>query len=260
MTSGSDLAWARRRGGLLTRWDRLRLVGDFLRLQLRNRLVGPPPALSIATADIGAAITLPDSSLAGAALAECMDGCIPPVVAHCLRTFAWGCLVGVGRKLRFDREALAVACLLHDIELGKVADRGRTACGCFACASGLHAQAFALRHGRDAAWAAIVGDAIALHLDPMVPLSRGAEAHLLQAGAAIDVIGLGLRAIPPAARATVLSRHPRDGFEDAFVECLEREAASEPNTRAGLLMSRGFATRIRRSSLARLSARPVESP
>ena len=41
----------------------------------------------------------------------------------------------------------------------------------------------------------IIGDAIAARLDPIVPVSTVAEAHLLQAGAFMDAAGGGFKSV-----------------------------------------------------------------
>jgi len=250
MSRASDLDWARQTGGRLSRLRSASLIFDLLRLQLRRSLARRRRPLPLLPGDIDTALRLPDSAIVAAALAECRETCAPAIAAHCLRTSAWGSMIGIGRVLKFDREALVVASLLHDLELGRTGERAASACACFACASALRAEHFALRRGRDQAWARRVGDAIALHLDPVVPLSRGVEAHLLQAGAVIDVIGAGLGQVPKAARNAVLGCHPRDGLKDELVASLEREAALGERTRTALLVAAGFTRRIAAAPLA----------
>jgi hypothetical protein len=232
MSNPSDLQWARRTGGRLSSTDRMALMLDVLKLQTR-RWWGC--RTEVAMSEFVNVVAAQD---------ECRDVCHPAVYAHCLRTFAWASFIGTGQGLAFDREALAVAALLHDIEVGRTAERAATGCACFACAGGLRAEAFSKAHGKNAAWARIVGDAISMHLDPVVPMSLGAVAHLLQAGAAVDVIGVGLSQIAPHPKDAVLSSYPRDGFKQALVACMEQEAILGQRTRMALFMSRGFGQRI----------------
>lgn len=244
MTRSSDLRWARQNGGRLSRMDKVALVIDVLKLQASRWQGRRTDIVKPLLGDVQASIRLPDSSIVLAAMEECREVCRPIVFEHCLRTFAWGSLIGAGKGLSFDRESFAVSALLHDIEIGRTAERAATGCACFACAGGLRAERFCKAHGKDAEWARVVGDAIAMHLDPVVPISRGAEAHLLQAGAAVDVIGVGLEQISPRAREAVLGAYPRDGFKRELLSCMEREAAFGQRTRMDFFMSRGFGRRI----------------
>jgi hypothetical protein len=244
MKNRSDLAWARKRGGKLTRLEiaRLALTVGALRLE---RLIGRRRRKMISAVEQPDAISsLPDSTLVKAALEECRASCSAAIISHSCRTFAWGALLGAGQQLGFDREALAVAALLHDIELGHTESRAAVSCTCFACAGAVRAERFALDHGCFADRAALIGDAIAMHLDPVVPLSCGVEAHLLQAGAALDVIGTGLSLLPKHWQAGILSRYPRTGFKTEVADALAREARFERKTRAGFLMSVGFGDMI----------------
>ena len=244
MRQRSNLAWARKRGGKLTRWETALFALDIAVLRVK-RLVSPRrQTTSLRVGQEDAIAALPDSALVKAVLDECSTSCSPAIVGHSCRTYAWGALLGTGQQLNFDREALAVAALLHDIELGHTESRPAASCTCFACAGAMRAERFALDHGRSADWATLIGDAIAMHLDPIVPPSRGTEAHLLQAGAAMDVIGAGLSRLPKEWRIRVLSRYPRTGFKTEVSVSLEREAGFAPKTRAGLLMSVGFGNMI----------------
>lgn len=240
MRLSSNLAWAKQTGGLLSRTRTAAFIWRVLKLQSRSRGTALQMAIDISDTNI----QLPDSKIVSAALEECRETCHQAITSHCLRTFAWGCLTGAGRNLKFDRELLAVASLLHDIELGRTEARFDSGCSCFACAGAVRAEAFAIAHGRDHHWARRVGDAIALHLDPIVPRTLGIEAHLLQAGAAVDVIGAGLSRISTAAQLAVLAAHPRNDFKAKLVRAMELEAVHGGRTRAAFLMSRGFARHV----------------
>lgn len=244
MSRRSDLAWARRSGGTLSRWAQARMTLDILAIQLRRRFSALPPKLAIPLDQLETLCDLPDTPLVKAALEECSEACQPTIVAHSCRTFAWGNLLGHGIAQRPDREALAVAALLHDIELGRTSRRSTTGCTCFACAGAIRSELLCLEHGRTAEWARLVGNAIAMHLDPVVPLAAGVEAHLLQVGAACDVIGAGVGRLSPDVRQWVIQRHPRTGVKAELMACMGRERKAFPKTRAGFLMTLGFGKMI----------------
>ncbi len=68
----------------------------------------------------------------------------------------------------------------------------------------------------------------------------GAEAHLLAAGAACDVVGARAHELPGPARAEVVRLHPRDGMVSELTDLIGRQAEARPRSRAGLLWSLGF--------------------
>ncbi len=226
------------------------------RLQLSSKLVSFGLArlahsqkrrLNMTDAEVAEFAHFPDTPLVNAAIDECIESCTPAIAAHCHRTFIWGAILGGGQGLKFDREALAVSALLHDLELSQTDVRTITGCACFACASGLRAERFVLGHGRSADWAARIGDAICFHLDPVVPLSNGVEAHLLQAGAGLDVIGANRSHIPAHQRSMIYTKQPLLTFKSEMREAMQREARQFKNTRAGVLMSLGFGRLIEAS-------------
>lgn len=244
MSRASDLAWASRTGGRLSRLDVATLVVIIAGLRAQRWVARRQPRPMIEPGNLETLIRLPDTSIVLAALQECRSTCTPAIATHCLRTFAFGSVLGAGRGLSFDREAFAVAALLHDIEIGRIEQRSATGCACFACAGARRAESFALSQGKGPVWARRVGDAIAMHLDPMVPLSRGVEAHLLQVGAATDVIGVGLGRIAPHVRIGILEAYPRGGFKRELLAAMAREAEFGQRTRLAFLMSRGFGRRV----------------
>jgi len=243
MSRFGDTAWARRRGGRLTAPERLGFLTALLGKQLRARLGGPPTGPARPDLDLA----LPDSRLVRDALEHCEAECAPDIVAHSLRCFAWGVLLADRRGVRFDREALATAALLHDVELGRTERRDRSVCVCFACAGAEHARAFLEARQVEPARVERVCDAIARHINPEVALQPFAESHLLNAAAALDVVGAAARALAPADRARVLAAWPRGDFRRTMQAAMRREQAAAPDTRAGLLMQLGFARLMARA-------------
>jgi hypothetical protein len=81
----------------------------------------------------------------------------------------------------------------------------------------------------------VVANAIAMHHSPGVGLDAGAEAHLLSAGAAVDVFGLRSNEIPDAVRAQVVAQFPRLRFKREFAALWRAEAKHVPRGRAWYL-------------------------
>jgi hypothetical protein len=111
----------------------------------------------------------------------------------------------------------------------------------------VEARSLVLGAGAEHEFADQVTDAITAHFNVHVPLSWGAEAHLLHGGAHADVVGRRLAEIAPETAVQVLRRAPRTGFTDCFTEAMRAEAKERPNSRAGLLWRLGMARAIRRT-------------
>lgn len=81
---------------------------------------------------------------------------------------------------------------------------------------------------------------------PGIGLSAGPVAHLLSAGAAVDVVGLRAWDLPDDTLTAALRAYPRADFKAAFTAAFRREAARVPHGRARFLHSYGaFAAAIR---------------
>jgi len=188
--------------------------------------------------------TPPDTRLARAT-EEVAGAALPaPLLGHSLRTWIWGSMLAEIDAIAYDDEALYVAALLHDLGLAPGHRPGPEA-GCFAVHGAAEARAIALDAGANAERARLIADAVAAHFNVSVPLSWGAEAHLLHAGAHLDVVGRRLGEIAPETVVSVLDRAPRTGFADCFVEAMRAEAELRPSSRAGLLWRLGMERAIR---------------
>lgn len=158
---------------------------------------------------------------------------------HALRTYAWGTLLGLTRGVPHDAEMLFASSMPHDIGLTPTA--ATPVRDCFALRGAGVARDWLVTQGMSPARAHACASAVARHLDPRVPRADAGEAHLLQAGAALDVLGTHRRELPVASRDEVIARHPRLGFKRALCAYLQDEAARAPDTRIGVYVERfGF--------------------
>lgn len=247
------LAWARRTGGRLSTADRLELIGQGIAIQLERipgklrRALGLPRASAPLDLD---PLIAPDSSVARAA-EEAVAAVSPePLVHHCYRSYAWGRLLAAGRGHRLDPELFYVAALLHDLGLAEIEPAADSCCFAY---DGAEAALRVLDEvGYDPGRSALVADAISLHLNVRVSLRRhGAEAHYLNAATALDVIGLGLKRIPPEPRRRILEAHPRDGWNESIRQLLGDEVRKRPGCRIHFLaQSFGFVPRAAKLQLA----------
>ena len=242
------LAWARRTGGRLGRADRLRLFAQAALANLER--VFRRRGASMPGIDVGA-IRVPDSRLCRDAEAHAAAACEDWLLNHCLRTYAWGFLLGAAERRAFDEEILFVAAILHDLGLaGAAATTDVRPVECFAVQGAFAAEAFLAARDEAGDRNRRVAEAISLHMNVRVGVGAGVEAHLLHEGAAMDVIGARLDEIPEAARGSVLARHPRLEMKRDIAAAMERQAARRPRSRVAFLCGLGFVTMIRRAPYA----------
>jgi hypothetical protein len=246
----ASLAWGRSHGGALTRGERFRFTRDTvlatLAFETRRGLarlgIGDLRQIEIALSEI----PLPDSPVARAAAALSAEVSSPALLAHNHRTYLWAALLGRRDGVQHDSELLFVSSLLHDLGL-TAAHRPGPGVACFALAGAEAAERFLLAQGWPAPRAATAAEAIVRHLDPVVALAAGAEAHLLRQGAGLDVVGLRVSEIARSTREAVLSRHPRQGLRHELASTLAGEAQERPASRMAALCRLGFVGRVRRA-------------
>ncbi|QET01620.1 HD domain-containing protein [Cupriavidus pauculus] len=179
-------------------------------------------------ATIGGVIA-PDSGLSrkAAALAERVHSRV--MLNHVHRTWWFAELLGRKRGLSYDREAVYLASLLHDLGLTEdfMADQRFEVDGADAASRFLRANGYA------DARAQLVWDAIALHSSAGIADRREPEVALVNLGAHIDVMGLNLDELAPSLVDDVLQLYPRLGFKAAFQEALAEVVRKKPHTAIG---------------------------
>jgi hypothetical protein len=238
------------RGGRLTLGERAHVLARATVAQLRALRADRRGALGWTgprePAALAREITPPETRLTRVALDACQRACEPWLVAHCERSYAWGALLALRDGRRFDREAFYVAALLHDLALSAAYPTPPGAC--FALVGADAARELLQAAGAPREYTELVADAIAMHLNVRPDELHGPEVRLLQAGTACDVVGLGLRALPPAAREVVLARHARQGMKVALVAVMRAQARQSPDTRIGFMCrALGFLRLVRRA-------------
>jgi hypothetical protein len=197
--------------------------------QVRQRLgFRNPRALAFDVEEL----PIPDSGIAKEAEELCREASSPMLLNHCLRTYAWGMILGQRDRLRPDPELLYVASMLHDLALTDEF-RDYAPMPCFGARAGIMATDWAGERGWPAHRCWTLGDAISLHLNARVPSEHGPEAQLLQAGAGLDVIGLRHWELAPETVASVVERYPRHNMKRAAYPLFKAE--SHPRTRTHLL-------------------------
>lgn len=166
----------------------------------------------------------------------------PAILNHSRRTYAFGAALAIVDGIDVDAELLYAAALLHDVALPGGAGEHRD----FTLESAAVAAQIADDVGLSRSATETIASAITLHHSPDVTLADGPVAHLLSAGAALDVIGLRAWDLPPTAVAEIVDDHPRADFKHEFRHAFRAEAARVPGGRAQFLMRyAGFGPAIR---------------
>ena len=189
---------------------------------------------------------------------------------HCRRTFELGDLLASrSPKLTVDLEILFVAAMLHDI--GLAADAGPiedepsptamipTDSPCFAVRGAALAERLAVRHYWTQPRTYRLAEAVSLHLNVLVSVRRGIEAHLLNAASAYDTIRFGSGRLRHEGEtvAQIEKKWPRTG-EFCPLLCSAWDSATESDTRVEFLTQHGdFPSRV--MATCQSSSRPDDS-
>jgi hypothetical protein len=241
-------AWAAL-GGKLRRQDRMRLMGQAMLTRLSaasgrlQRSLGFEPAC-LQQVDMQA-IRLPDTSVAVKAGELASQLCEPWLFNHSMRTYMWGAMLSQVNRIKFDEELFFTASVLHDLGLTSTHLCRDTSCSCFAVEGARAARQLV----SDAGWpdqrCDQLAEAISLHLNVRVGLQHGAEAHLLHAGAALDIIGARARQLDADAVTHVLGAYPKLSLKISMVEAMKDQSRARPESRAAFLVGLGFIGMLR---------------
>jgi hypothetical protein len=192
----------------------------------------------------------PDTALTRDVLELARSSYEEPLLGHCIRTWLLADLLAARDGLKPDDELLYVASLLHDIALTNNHRPPKTA-ACFAIHGGEVARTTLTSRGTDPSYAENVAQSIALHMNIQVPVDQGIEAHLLHAGAHLDVAGTRAGDLPRQTIRDVVAKHPRDGFPACFAAAMRRESTERPDSRAALLWRLGMRLPLNHNPLDR---------
>lgn len=174
-------------------------------------------------------LVAPNAALARAAAALAADAHAPALLNHVHRTWWFGEFIGRRRSMKYDRELVYMASLLHDLGLSHAhkGDKRFEVDGADAASRFLRRNAYAAEKTR------LVWDAIALHSSADIADRREPEVALVHFGAHVDVMGLRLDEIPRDLIEDTLALYPRVGFKAAFTEALGEVARRKPHTAIG---------------------------
>jgi len=171
----------------------------------------------------------PDSELARKASSLVERVHSKPILNHVHRTWWFAEFLGKTRGFKYDREAVYLAALLHDLGLtDEFAAEQR-----FEVDGADAASHFLVANGYAESKAELVWDAIALHSSAGIAVRKQPEIALVYMGAHVDVMGLGLEEITPSLVDDTLQLYPRIGMKAAFTAALAEVARKKPFTAIG---------------------------
>jgi HD domain len=237
--------WVQRTSGRLTPAERRALLRPLARTHLQNAVgrtrlfLGVHPGRNAYLPRDR--LAPPSTVLTRAAEQHARRILTVPLLNHSYRTYIFGRALGELDGTDVDTELLYAGALLHDT--GLVHPTGDAD---FTLASSRVARVVADEVGLSTAATDTLLTAITMHHTPGVTADAGPVAHLLAAGAAVDVVGSRSWDLPPTAIADAVREHPRHGFKTVFTEAFREEAARVPEGRAQLLLHYGaFAAAVR---------------
>lgn len=188
---------------------------------------------------------IPDSPLARDASRLVRDVSPAFLYQHALRTYAFGDALGRRDGLRYDRELLYLGAVMHDLGLTKRFEGGAP----FELNGADAALRFLLAHGYPPDKAAIVHEAIALHLVAAAE-QKQPEVALVRLGAGMDVTGSRLEDLPQTTVHEILEAYPRLGFKRAFLAVVTDQAHRTPTSTIAKLVRSGTADRVSQEPFA----------
>jgi hypothetical protein len=236
--------WGQEREGILTSGEKLSFavnvamsqVNRFFNFKRTNRAFVDPDKLR-----------LPDTKSVISSLEWLTETSPDWLVNHCLRTWCWARIFSINEFLDVDEEALAVSCILHDIAL---LDSANESCPCcFAVKGARSVGEFLSGHDWDEKRILSVANSISMHMNPAVHIFEGVEAYLLNAGAALDVIGVRSDEVDLTSKENVLKLYSRAGFKHNFKNAMYSQHKISHGSRVDVLWRLGFGCAIDKSSL-----------
>ena len=185
--------------------------------------------MSISTPVIIGGISAPDSELArkAAALVERVHD--RSTLNHVHRTWWFAEFLGRKRGLKYDRELLYLATVMHDLGLTDEfnADNRFEVDGADAARRILRDSGYAESKAQQ------VWEAIALHSSVGIAERLAPETCLVCIGAHVDVFGMNIEEIAPSLIDDTVGQYPRLGFKLAFQQALGEVARKKPHLAVG---------------------------
>lgn len=232
--------WAKETKGKLSFSNRLELSFAAVKMQLGLFTKDFQKKLGLSAKDIKK-LNLKDIEVSQTAVVKaseefCRSVSSVALLNHCLRTYSWGALLALRDGIDYNKELLYIAALLHDISLTEKYWQKDPSTECFAVEGSKIAEDFLAKQPLSDNLRHKVREAISLHLNIVVGLEFGAEAHLLHEGAAFDVIGNRFDELNKETIEKVVSLYPRPNFKSEITTLLSSQAEIRPKSRTGFFV------------------------
>lgn len=173
-----------------------------------------------------AGVEVPETSIIERAINYAQEACDPYVFNHAMRSWLFAAGLAKAQDLAHDAEVLAVGTVLHDITLSERFAGPRR----FEVEGADLARRFVRDAGFDDRRAQLVWDMVALNSTPSISLYKEAEVAIGTQGIALDIIGLGVDRLAPAAVAAIVGVFPRLEMKRRMASCFCHIAATKPET------------------------------
>ncbi|MGH3837784.1 MAG: HD domain-containing protein [Pseudonocardiaceae bacterium] len=174
---------------------------------------------------------VPDSKIAREATELARQAYPPFLFNHCARTF-WFADRLAESGLRFDREIVYIASMLHDLGVLEPYDQGRR----FDVDGAEAARDFLEGHVYPSPKIEVVWDAIALHLEAGIANYKGPEVRLVNFGAVADVAGFRIAGLDPRFVRELIEEFPRLDFPNEWLRTLFEYVMKNPDRASGTFL------------------------
>ena len=176
-------------------------------------------------------VSIADSKMAREVTQLIRDTASDLLFCHSTRVYFWGALAGKRKGLMFDPELLYTAAMFHDIGLTHGYRDSQLR---FEVDGANAAREFLRGHGISERDIEKVWTAIALHTTPGIPEQMNPEIELVQAGAAMDIVGAAYEHFTDEQREAVTAAYPRgDDFKHHIIEAFYRGLKHRPDSTFG---------------------------
>jgi hypothetical protein len=171
--------------------------------------------------------TLPETSVAHAAIRLAQSTESPSVFNHSVRSYLFGELVAAHEGMRpsadYDADALFLGCVLHDLGAGSAAPGKER----FEVEGADLAAALLTEHGCERNLVDGVWEAIALHTSMGIADRRSALCHLVRSGVGAD-FGRDAEFIDDEIAAAIHARYPRLSMARTLLDAIVAQAQRSP--------------------------------
>jgi HD domain len=171
--------------------------------------------------------TLPETSVAHAAIRLAQSTESPSVFNHSVRSYLFGELVAAHEGMRasadYDADALFLGCVLHDLGAGSAAPGKER----FEVEGADLAAALLTEHGCERNLVDGVWEAIALHTSMGIADRRGALCHLVRSGVGAD-FGRDVDFIDDEIATAIHDRYPRLSMARTLLDAIAAQAQRSP--------------------------------